>query len=315
MRALDAAAVRQSLSFETLIDVIRAAFTGEIIAPARHHHTIARAGEPNATMLLMPAWDTAASGYAGVKMVTVFPGNAKRALPSVAGVYLLLSGETGEPLAVMDGRELTLWRTAATSALASRMLAREDAESLAMIGAGALAPYLVKAHASVRPIRHVTLWNRSRAGAERLANSLAGEDFTIRIETDVDAALRDADIVSAATLAHTPVVKGAALKAGAHVDLVGAFTPAMREADDETIRRALIFVDTREGMRESGDIAMPLASGTLPEARIEGDLFDISAAETPLRTHDSEITLFKSVGHAIEDLAAATAVWRHLAGL
>jgi ornithine cyclodeaminase len=265
-------------------------------------------------LLLMPAWTASGEQFLGCKLVTVFPDNAKAGRPSLYGTYLLLSGETGEPLAVLDGRVLTAWRTAAASALAAEYLARADAAHLVMIGAGAVAPHLVRAHASVRPIDRVTLWNRTRARAERLAAELRRDDRDITIADDLEAAVRRADIVSCATLSATPLVRGAWLREGTHVDLVGGFTPAMREADDAAIRRARIYVDTRVGaLKEAGDIVDPIRRGVISEADVQGDLFDLCRGTAPGRTTAAEITLFKSVGTAIEDLAAAVLVWRQVA--
>jgi ornithine cyclodeaminase len=304
MRVVTADEVNRLLDFPGLIAAIRTAFRTQITAPPRHHHRIA-----DATLLLMPAWQ--ADGFVGVKLVTVFPDNPARSLPTVMGTYILMAGDSGEPLASIDGVSLTLWRTAATSALAANALARPNASHLAMIGAGAMAPYLIRAHASVRPITRVTIWNRTMERAEQLAAEISTAGIAAIVTSDREAAIREADIVSAATLADVPLVQGAWLKPGTHVDLVGAYTPAMREADDDAIRRASVYVDTRPGMRESGDIAQPLASGALTEARIAGDLFDIAAGRAKRRSVD-EITLFKSVGYAAEDLAGATEVWRRL---
>jgi ornithine cyclodeaminase len=315
MRVVEATEVAGLLDHPTLIEAIRAGFSGTIFAPPRPHHTIARAGAATATLLLMPAWqEDGASGresFMGVKLVSVFPDNAARGKPSVQATYLLISGETGEPLACIDGQTLTLWRTAATSALAASALARADANRLTMIGAGALAPHLIAAHASVRPIREVTI--RTAETARRLANALNRPGLAVTATDDLAAAVAAADIVSAATLSRVPLMHGAWLKPGTHIDLVGAYAPDMREADDKAIERATVAVDTRAGMRESGDIALPLASGVLAEADIAGDLYDIAAGRLK-RSFDAQITLFKSVGHAIEDLAAAVTVWRRLSG-
>ena len=313
MRVVSAAEIDRLLDYPGLIDAIGEAFAGATIAPARHHHRIARPGA-EATLLLMPAWHDDDAGFAGVKVVTVFPGNAAHAKPSVMGTYLLLAGDTGEPLAALDGVALTLRRTAATSAFASRHLSRPDASRLVMIGAGALAPHLIAAHAAVRPIRKVTVWNRTADTARRLAASLHRDGLSVSATADLEGAVGDADIVSAATMTRAPLIHGAWLGPGTHVDLVGAYTPEMREADDEAIRRARVFVDTRSGMKESGDIAEPLASGALTEAGIAGDLHDLGRATRPGRRSPDEITLFKSVGNAIEDLAAAVQVWRRLNG-
>jgi alanine dehydrogenase len=311
VRVIGAGDIERLLTYPALVDALAQAFREEMTVPVRHHHTVARPGA-EATLLLMPAWTAAEVNFIGCKLVTVFPDNVKVGQPSVYGTYLLASGETGEPLAVMDGRVLTAWRTAAASALAARHLAREDAAHLVMIGAGALAPHLVCAHACVRPIETVMLWNRSRARAERLAQDLQ-DRFAVDIADDLETAVRQADIVSCATLSTEPLVRGAWLKPGAHVDLLGGFTPNMREADDEAVRRARVYVDTRAGAKEAGDIVDPIRRGIIQESDIQGDLFDLCRGTAAGRKTSAEITLFKSVGTAIEDLAAAMLVWRRMA--
>ncbi len=313
MRFVGAAEIDSVLDYPTLAEALAGAFRTGIVAPVRHHHTIERGGE-SATLLLMPAWDPAGGGYIGVKVASVFPLNAARGKPSVMGTYLLLAGDSGAPLAGFDGMTLTLWRTAAASALAAGFLARPDASRMAMIGAGALAPRLIAAHAATRPITHVTIWNRTPETAERLAAALDRPGLTVTATRDRERAVAAADIVSVATMSPTPLVEGAWLKPGAHVDLAGAYTPAMREADDAAIRRARVHVDTRGGaLKEAGDIVQPLAAGVIGEADIAGDLFDLCRGTVPGRRSDDEITLFKSVGSAIEDLAAAVLVWQRLA--
>lgn len=316
MRFFDAACVDAALSFPRLVDVIADAFRVGAVSPPRHHHHVPLAGQPDATLLLMPAWQASAPGsdtcgaYLGVKTVTVYPGNAGKGAPAVYGTYVLLDGQTGEPRAVLDATRLTAWRTAAASAVAARYLARADARRLAMIGAGALAPMLIRAHASVRPIREVTVWNRSRARAEALAAQFDGAPFSITATDDLETAVADADIVSAATLSTEPLIRGAWLRAGTHVDCVGAFKPTMRETDDEVLRRARLFVDTRPGaFGEAGDILQPLKAGVISEGAVLGDLFELTRGTMPGRTRPEEITMFKSVGASIEDLAAAVSVY------
>jgi ornithine cyclodeaminase/alanine dehydrogenase-like protein (mu-crystallin family) len=310
MRVVSAEDLARTFTFPALIEALRRAFQSEIEAPARQHHTIERPGEPAATLLLMPAWTKGGTGaggtFVGVKVVSVYPGNAARGLPSVMGAYLLLDGTSGAPLAAIDGQALTLWRTAAASALAASYLAREDARRMVMVGAGALAPYLIAAHASVRPLAEILVWNHNSGRAKSLAAELQGRAYSVTATQDLEAAVRAADIVSCATLSARPLVKGAWLKPGAHLDLVGAFTPKMRESDDEAVRLARIFVDTRAGaLHEAGDIVGPLQAGIIGESHIVGDLFDLSRGKVDGRKSDAEITLFKSVGTAIEDLAAA----------
>jgi ornithine cyclodeaminase len=213
----------------------------------------------------------------------------------------------------MDGTALTAWRTAAASALAARYLAREDAAHLVMIGAGALSPHLIRAHRAVRPITRVTLWNRTRSRAIGTAFALTAASIETAIADDLEAAVREADIVSCATLSPTPLIHGAWLKKGAHVDLVGAYLPTMREADDLAIRRARVYVDSRAGARKgSGDIAIPLKKKILRQKDIQGDLFELCRGKAKGRRRKDEITLFKSTGLAVEDLAAAMLVWRGL---
>ena len=318
MQFIDAAAVSARLSYPALVDVLEQAFRVGAIAPLRHHHEIHLAGRPDATLLLMPAWSASAPGaetagpYAGIKLITVFPDNAQRGVPAIQGAYLLLSTTTGEPLALIDAPALTAWRTAAASALASRALARPDASRLVMVGAGVLAPYLIRAHASVRPIRQVTIWNRSRPRAEAVKAGFeaAGSGLHIAVADDLEKAVGAADIVSVATLSHTPVIKGAWLPKGVHVDCVGAYRPTMRESDDDVVRRSRIWVDTWiGGLKEAGDIVMPLEAGVIRRDAILGDLHDLARGKCPRRETADEITFFKSVGASIEDLAAAIAVY------
>jgi ornithine cyclodeaminase len=204
-----------------------------------------------------------------------------------------------------------LWRTASASALAADYLARKDASRLLIIGAGALAPFLARAHAAVRPIGKVAVWNRTAANAEKVAEGLRVDGFDAEVVRDLDRAVPEADIVTAATISTVPLVKGARLRPGTHVDLVGAFTPAMRESDETAIMRSQVYVDTRFGaIREAGDVVQAIAEGALRVEDIRGDLFELARGRAPGRGSDEEITLFKSVGAAIEDLAAATAVYR-----
>jgi ornithine cyclodeaminase/alanine dehydrogenase-like protein (mu-crystallin family) len=316
MRFFDGAAVDGALGYPSLIDILQAAFEQGAIAPLRHHHAIELDGRPEATLLLMPAWEASAAGsatagrYLGVKTITVFPDNAERGRPAVYGTYLLLSAETGETLAVMDATRLTAWRTAAASALASRYLSRPDASRLLMVGAGALAPQLIRAHASVRSIGDIALWNRSTERAQALIARLAEQGLKVSLAADLEAAVRWADIVSVATISTEPLIHGEWLRPGSHVDGVGAYRPNMRETDDAVVRRARIYVDTRAGAyAEAGDIVQPLSAGVIGKEAVVGDLFDLARGTVPGRTTAEEITFFKSVGAAIEDLAAAIAVY------
>jgi alanine dehydrogenase len=315
LRVITAADIAAVLGYPALVEALKDAFRGDVTVPLRHHHTVPQPRRGSATLLLMPAWSAGepAERFLGCKIVTVFPDNAAAGQPSLHGSYLLMSGATGAPLALMDAAALTAWRTAAASALASTYLAREDAAHLVMIGAGALAPHLVRAHAAVRPIKRVTLWNRTRSRAISVAFGLtvSGIDVMVAEADDLESAVAEADIVCCATLASAPLVRGRWLRPGTHVDLVGGFTPKMREADDETVRRARIYVDTRAGaLKEAGDVVIPLRRKVIAKADIRGDLFGLCRGTAKGRTNEKQITLFKSVGSAIEDLAAAILVWR-----
>lgn len=314
MRIVTAEDVGAALSPQPLIEALGDAFVAGAEVPTRHHHAMHRDGAVTATLLLMPAWQTAAGGFAGVKIVSVVPDNPSRALPTVIGSYLLLSALTGAPLALIDGVSLTLRRTAAASALAARHLARPDARRLVMVGSGALAPHLVAAHRAVRPIAEVVVWSRTPENARALAARLAGDGLDATATEDLDAAVATADIVSCATLSRVPLVHGAALPPGCHVDLVGGFLPTMREADDEAVRRARVYVDTDAALVEAGDLTQPLENGVLTRDAISGDLAGLCRGTVAGRSGAEEITLFKSVGTAIEDLAAAILVHQRLAG-
>ncbi len=307
MKVISADNLRTSLAYAPLIDRVDEYFRDGCTVPARHLHRVETGGgteEAAATLLLMPAWRE--GGYMGVKIATVFPDNGSRGLASVMASYLLLDGVTGRPLALVDGAELTARRTAAASALASRYLSRPGSKRLLMVGTGTLAPHLVRAHAEVRPISEVVIWGRGAEKAVRLAAQLDGGGLAVTATRDLASAVSDADIVSCATLARDPLVLGQWLRPGQHLDLVGGFRPDMRETDDEAVRRATLFVDTREGaLKEAGDIVDPLKRRVIGEDDIRGDLFDLARGRVEGRRSDDEITLFKSVGTALEDLAGA----------
>jgi ornithine cyclodeaminase/alanine dehydrogenase-like protein (mu-crystallin family) len=307
MKFISAEDLDRLFTFEKVIDALGQAFATGVNAPMRHHHTIERTGGADQTLLLMPAWSKdVTDGHIGVKIATVTPDNGKISLPAVMASYILMDGKTGAPQALIDGTRLTLWRTSCASALAARYLAPKDPNTLLVVGAGELAPFLARAHASVRPYKRIVVWNRSAGNAEKLAAALQADGFDASATTDLDAAVPQADTIAAATLSGVPLIKGALVKQGTHIDLVGAFTPQMRESDDDCIRRASIFVDTYEGAtKEGGDIVQPLKTGVMSEKDIKADLHALSSGTHGGRAGDDEITLFKSTGAALEDLAAA----------
>jgi alanine dehydrogenase len=303
MRMVAAEDVHRLLDYPSLVEALRELFRRGVDRVERQLLTQPLADGGRNDWLILPAWQFGRN--LGVKLVSVFPGNEARAIASVLGLYLLFDGETGAPLLCVDGAAITLRKTAANSALAATYLARADAATLLMVGAGAMAPHLIQAHAAVRPIRRVLVWNRTPARAEALARELALPGVTIEAVDDLSGAVAAADVISAATMAKAPILLGRWLKPGQHLDLVGGYREDMREADDEAIRRSRIFVDARfTAAAHAGDISDPLARGLISDADIT-DSFQLARGEKPGRQDDGEITLFKSGGGGHEDLGTA----------
>lgn len=304
-----AAPVRDALPYPALVDALRKAFAEPAHVPRRHAHDLSGQG----TLLLMPAWQT--GGSLGVKLVSVMPGNRERGLPTVHALYVLMDAQTGVPLALMDGEQLTLRRTAAVSALASSRLSRADSRSLLLVGSGRLAPEMAVAHCAVRAIERVLLWGRDPdkvADAVRRTRA-AGlpESVELLAAPSLQQGCAAADIICCATTSTVPLIHGNWVQPGTHIDLVGGFRPDMREADDALICRASLFVDTAEGaLAEAGDLVQPLQSGRLQRSAVLAELADLASGEHTGRRNAQEITLFKSVGSALADLASASRVWQ-----
>ncbi len=303
---IDSGFIEANTSFVDLIQALKTAFkSNRTIVPQRHHHDFPYPNkEKESTLLLMPAWNPGEDS--GVKVVTINPYNADFNLPTVQGSYLYMDASNGQLKAIIEAKNLTAKRTAATSALASEYMSRKDADSFLMMGTGALSINLIKAHAAIRPIKKVYVWGRNFQKAQGISNQLQGEAYSVIAIKKLDTAISEAAIISCATLSESPLVYGANLMPGQHVDLVGAYKPNMREADDAAIRKSTVFVDAFGGsLQESGDIAIPLQTGILKENDIAADLFGLCSDQRLGRTSYDQITLFKSVGHALEDLSAA----------
>ena len=297
--------ITEKLDFQSLIEALHAGFKKDYTIPPRIHLNYDNPQDGNQnTMLLMPAIST--GEVAGVKVVNVAPANSHRDLPSIQGIYYLLNAVTGEPKAIFDAKSLTNWRTAATSALAATYLSRENAETLLMIGTGSLAPFIIDAYRAIRPIEKLMIYGRDQRKAKVLADTKAGQFKKIIVVENLAEAVPHADIVSVATLSTSPLVYGDWLKPGQHVDLIGSYRPDTREADDEVLKKANIYVDSLEmAPKESGDLAIPIKSEVISLEDIKGDLFQLCKNETRGRFSNEEITVFKSVGHALEDLVTA----------
>ncbi len=312
MRIVDTQTTRRELPFAPLIGALRALFVQGCEVPLRHSHRIDVPGAAPGTVLLMPAWRS--GKRFGLKAVTIFPGNAAHRLPGVHASYLLFDATTGVPLALLDGTEITSRRTAAASALAASCLARSDSSHLLIVGAGRVGSLIAPAMQTVRPVQRVTVWSRDPARARELASDLATQGFDARATQQLDHAAAEADIISCATLSDKALIRGAWLRDGTHLDLIGSFLPSMRESDARCFERAQVYVDTREALLKSGDVLLAIAEGGFRSDRLQGTLAELCRGERPGRSAADHITLFKSVGSALEDLAAAELVWDALAG-
>ena len=305
MQVFDAIATRNALPFERLIPALREMFLADCVVPARHVHELAAPNGERLTSLLMPAW--LEGRYYGIKTINIAPGNAARGLPGLHAAYVLFDAVTGVPLALMDGNEITARRTAAASALAASLIAPKDDPHLLVVGAGRIARLLPDAYRAVMSTERVTVWARQREHSEALASALRDQGHNAQSADDLQSAVREADIVSCATLSTVPLIEGAWLKPCSHLDLIGSFTPAMCEADDACFADAAIYVDTEEALQKSGDLIGPLARGVFRAADVRGTLTSLSRQPAALNQHQR--TVFKSVGSALEDLAAAMLVW------
>ena len=303
LRTYSARDVHDALPWTNLATALSAAFAQGAVVPLRHSHALSASD----ILLLMPAWSAQSIG---LKLVTVLPGASALGAPTVGATYLLIDRESGTPQAVLDGDALTVRRTAAVSAIAAQHCAIPDATSMLMVGTGHLAPYMIRAHCALRPsLSRVMLWGRHHDRAVALAQTLAAEGLPVVATPYLEAAVRSAHIISCATTSTAPIVLGRWVQPGTHIDLVGGFTHAMREVDSDAVAKSRISVDTYDGvLAEAGDIVVPLREGRISRDAIVAEFAELVRGERAGRTRDDEITLFKSVGTALSDLAAAQLV-------
>lgn len=313
MQFIDAEAVRQHLPYPDLINALEAHHRNppplvgrSLLQPAPD------SDHAEESFLVLPAWIP--GRVIGVKMATVIPANAERGAgdPTIHAAYQLFDGANGVPLACIDGTALTLHKTAADSGLGSRLLARADASTLLMVGAGALAPHLIAAHRAARPsLNRVLIWNRTPARRDALVADLRAQGLDAAPVETPAAGVGEADIICCATAATEPLIQGAWLRPGQHLDLVGAFNPAMRESDDDCVRRAEIFVDLRLSTVDSaGDLVQPIAAGVMDREDVRGDLFELCTGAVRGRSGEEAITLYKNGGGGHLDLFTAEHCWR-----
>jgi ornithine cyclodeaminase len=312
MQFFDQTAVANALPYPALIDALARGLQEPIASPLRSHF------EPNgdaSTVLIMPAWKP--QQLMGVKLVSIWPGNAARGQSAVSGVYVLLSCEDGRPLAVLDGTELTLRRTAAAAALAATLLARRNSQTLAILGTGSLSAPLAVAHASVMDCKRVVVWGRSLAKAQAVVDRLGPLGVCALASDDLQATLASADVVAAASTATAPFIRSDWVKPGTHLGLVGAFTPTMAEAEPALMARAQVFADSREAvLQKGGEVLQAIQLGLMQASDIQAELAELAAEPARAwRQREDAITVFKSVGFAALDWIAAQRVWAQAPGL
>lgn len=308
MIILDERRTTDALPFDRLIETLRQTFHVGCQVPRRHVHQVKTSGG-DGTVLIMPAWN---DKYLGIKTVSVYPDNSRKGLPGLFSVFTLFEATTGTPLAQLDGNVITSRRTAAASALAASYLAREKSRRYLIIGAGRVGRLLPEAYLEVLNLKEVDVWDRDSNAAESLAASLRALGIRSNaVGADLAAAVKGADIVSTATLSTKPIVKGAWLAEGSHLDLIGSFTPQMREADDDVFNDGLLFVDTEEALEKSGDLLDPMSRGIFSRTDVKSTLAGLCSGSHQGRSSDAERTVFKSVGTALEDLAAAIQAYEH----
>jgi 1-pyrroline-2-carboxylate reductase [NAD(P)H] len=312
MRIITADEVHQVMSFPHLIDVLQEGYAGRFTMPPRQ--VLRLSEEPNIhdAFALLPSWN---DQFIAVKAFTYFPNNPGPQFKSLYSQILLFDRAHGEPLALVDGVSVTYWRTAGISGLASRLLSREDSSTLLLLGTGNLAPYIIRAQVSVRPLKQVRVWGRTPAKAHavvsRMGKELSGIECTVA--DNLEQACREADIIVAATGSHEPLVLGDWVKAGTHTDFIGNHHATKRECDTALVRKAKVYADSRDNcFREAGEILVPISEGAFRKEDVVGQLSEMCAGTVPLRERTEEVTLFKSIGMAYSDLIGAGLVYRAL---
>lgn len=288
--------------FPTLVEHLRLAFAkDQVHVPNRHHHNYKSGSEEN-TLLLMPAWQE--GNDLGIKIVTVNPNNGPTNLATIQGTYLLMDANTGIIKAELEAKSLTNKRTAASSALASKYLSNPQSSKMLIMGNGALLPDMIRAHSSVRPISKIWVWGRDNNKVNKKIESFDFDEIEIVAIKDFEEIIKEVDIVTCITSSVKPLLNKKHLNEGQHIDLVGSYKPNMQEADAEIFRYTSTFMDTANACLESGDLLIPLQSGILQKDQIK-DLSYLCKTSQLARKDEKEITVFKSVGYALEDLVAA----------
>ncbi|WP_342616370.1 ornithine cyclodeaminase family protein [Rhodoferax sp. GW822-FHT02A01] len=305
MQFFDQSAVARALPYPALIDALAQGLQTPIESPLRSHF------EPNhddSTVLIMPAWKS--HEVMGVKLVSFWPDNGSRGKSTIAAVYVLMSCVDGSPLAVLDGTELTQRRTAAVAALGARILARKDSKTLAVLGTGSLSVPMVLAHRSVMDFERIEVWGRNPDKARAVVDILARQGVVAHANADLQQVVSQADVLCACSAAVDPFIRSEWVQPGTHVGLVGAFTPAMAEAEPALMARSQVFADSREAiLQKGGEVLQAIQQGLMAHSDIQGEIAELAAnPERAWRSSAESITVFKSVGFAALDLIAAQSV-------
>lgn len=310
MKIIDAEQTRSCLTFNTVIPALELAFRRNAEVPTRHVHNI-ECGSDKGTSLIMPAWNS--DGYYGVKIINIFSENSKKGIPGLHSTYSLYSAKTGVPLAAVDGDVITAYRTAGAAALGASYLSRKESRVLLILGTGRVASLVASAMKAVRPIDKILVWNYRIESAKPFVESLKVQGFDAQVVPvdDLELAAKQADIISCSTLSTKPLIRRKWLRSGAHLDLIGSFRPDMMEAFPDCFSDTLVYVDTSEAPTKSGDLIEAFKAGSLYKDQIRGTLFDLVNGACEGRADDSQVTVFKAVGTALEDLAMAAMVYEH----
>jgi 1-pyrroline-2-carboxylate reductase [NAD(P)H] len=310
MQVISAEQVHAALAYPDLVDALQAAYANKYTMPPRQVFLLDDNQDNHDAFALLPSWN---DSLIGVKAFTYFPDNPRPQYASLYSKIMLFDRAHGQPLALVDGTSVTYWRTAGISALATRLLAREDSETLLLLGTGNLAAYIIRANLSVRLIRRVLVWGRTTAKAEKVAAQMANEFPKIHfsVPDDREAACRAADIVVCATGSHEPVVRGDWIKRGTHTDFIGNHHATKRECDTALVATSKVYVDSRDNcFREAGEILVPISEGAIAADHVLAELREMCSGTVPLRTSNDDITLFKSIGMALSDLVGAGCAYR-----
>ncbi len=309
MKTISAEDVHAALSYPHLIDALQDAYSKEFTMPPRKVFLLDDQEDNHDAFALLPSWN---GNIIGIKAFTYFPDNTEP-YKSLYSKILLFDRAHGEPLALVDGTSVTFWRTAGISGLATRLLAREDAKTLLLLGTGNLARYIIRANLSVRPLTRILVWGRTSSKANAVVADMAAQfpEVTFEVVENVETACGEADIVVSATGAHEPVVQGDWIRPGTHTDFIGNHHATKRECDTALVLKSKVYADSRDNcFREAGEILVPISEGVYQESDVVGQLTEMCAGTVPLRESADEITLFKSIGMALSDLVGAGLAYR-----